>query len=133
MGPQEVPFKVESSWFTGEAQLMTYHLEELVGTKMRALYQRKKGRDLFDLYLALSTRELDVEKILESYRKYIEFVAERAPSYKEFVQNMELKMRDEEFLGDVQPLLRPEISFDPLQAWPLVYERLVERMPGKRD
>lgn len=59
---------------------------------MRALYQRKKGRDLFDLYLALSTRELDVEKILESYRKYIEFVAERAPSYKEFVQNMEFPL-----------------------------------------
>lgn len=33
MGPQEVPFKVESSWFTGEAQLMTYHLEELVGPR----------------------------------------------------------------------------------------------------
>ena len=133
MGLQEVPFKVESSWFTGEAQLTTYHLEELVGTKLRALYQRKKGRDLFDLYLALSTHELDAEKILECYRKYIEFVAERAPSYKEFVQNMELKLQDEEFLDDVQPLLRPEVEFDPLQAWPLVYERLVERMPGKRD
>lgn len=133
MGLQEVPFKVQSGWFTGEAQLTTYHLEELVGTKLRALYQRKKGRDLFDLYLALSTRELDAEKILECYRKYIEFVAERAPSYKEFVQNMEIKMRDEEFLEDVQPLLRSEISFDPLQAWPLVYERLVDRMPGKRD
>lgn len=24
-------------------------------------------------------------------------------------------------------------EFDPLQAWPLVYEQLVERMPGKRD
>lgn len=133
MGPQEVPFKVESSWFTGETKLTTYHLEELVGTKVRALYQRKKGRDLFDLYTALTTRELDVDKVLECYRKYIEFVVDRAPSHKEFVQNMELKMHDEEFLGDVQPLLRPEISFDPLQAWPLVYERLVERMPGKRD
>ena len=133
MGLQEVPFKVESGWFTGEAQLTTYHLEELVGTKLRALYQRKKGRDLFDLYLALSTHELDAEKILECYRKYIEFVAERAPSYKEFVQNMELKMQDEEFLDDVQPLLRSEVEFDPLQAWPQVYERLVERMPGKRE
>ena len=85
------------------------------------------------MYLALITRELDAEKVLECYRKYIQFVAERAPSYKEFVLNMELKMQDEEFLEDVQPLLRPEISFDPLQAWPLVYERLVERMPGKRD
>ena len=133
MGLQEVPFRVESGWFTGEAQLTTYHLEELAGTKLRALYQRKKGRDLFDLYLALSTRELDAEKILECYRKYIEFVAERAPSYKEFVQNMELKLQDEEFLDDVQPLLHPEVELDPLQAWPLVYERLVERMPGKRE
>ena len=46
LGLQEVPFKVESSWFTGEVKLTTYHLEELVGTKVRALYQRKKGRDL---------------------------------------------------------------------------------------
>ena len=38
--------------------------------------------------------------------KYIEFVTYRAPSYKEFVQNMELKMQDEEFLNDVIPLLR---------------------------
>ena len=133
MGLQEVPFKVESSWFAGEALLTTYHLEELLGTKLRALYQRKKGRDLFDLYLALSSHELDVEKILECYRKYIEFVTERAPSFKEFVQNMELKMQDEEFLEDVQPMLRSDISFDPLRAWPLVYERLVVRMLGKRD
>lgn len=46
---------------------------------------------------------------------------------------MELKMQDEEFLMDVQPLLRPEIEFDPLQAWPLVYEQLVDRMLGKRE
>lgn len=52
LGLQEVPFRVESGWFTGEARLTTYQLEELVGTKLRALYQRKKGRDLFDLYPA---------------------------------------------------------------------------------
>lgn len=133
MGLQEVPFRVENSWFTGEAMLTTYHLEELVGTKVRALYQRKKGRDLFDLYTALTTREQDVDKVLECYRKYIEFVVERAPSYKEFVQNMELKMQDEEFLEDVTPLLRPEIEFDPREAYPLVYEKLIDRMPGKRE
>lgn len=133
MGLQEVPFRVENSWFTGEAMLTTYHLEELVGTKVRALYQRKKGRDLFDLYTALTTRELDVDKVLECYREYIEFVVERAPSYKEFVQNMELKMQDEEFLEDVTPLLRPEIEFDPREAYPLVYEKLIDRMPGKRE
>ena len=65
MGLENVPFKVENSWFTGEANLTTYHFEELIGTKMRALYQRKKGRDLFDLYQALSQKEMDLEKVLE--------------------------------------------------------------------
>ena len=65
--------------------------------------------------------------------KYIEFVTDRAPSYKEFVQNMELKMQDEEFLNDVIPLLRSEIDFDPHKAYALVYEKLIDRMPGKRD
>ena len=65
--------------------------------------------------------------------KYIEFVTDRAPSYKEFVQNMELKMQDEEFLEDVIPLLRPGIDFDPHKAYALVYEKLIDRMPGKRD
>ena len=48
----------------------------------------------------------NVEKILECYRKYMEFVVGRAPSYKEFVQNMNEKMQDDEFLTDVEPLLR---------------------------
>ena len=65
--------------------------------------------------------------------KYIEFVTDRAPSYKEFVQNMELKMRDEEFLNDVIPLLRSEINFDPHKAYALVYEKLIDLMSGKRD
>ena len=133
LGLQEVPFRVENSWFVGEAKLTTYHLEELVGTKVRALYQRKKGRDLFDLYMALTAHELDGEMVLECYRNYIEFVADKAPSYKEFVQNMEQKMQDEEFLEDVVPLLRPEILFDPQKAYSLVYEQLIDKMPGRRD
>ena len=133
MGLQEVPFRVESSWFTGEASLTTYHLEELVGTKLRALYQRKKGRDLFDLYLILSRHQLDMEKVLECYRKYMDFVVERIPSYKEFVQNMEQKMQDDEFLEDVVPLLRPEVPWNPQEAYPLIYDQLIDQMPGKRD
>ena len=62
---------MENSWFTGEAKLTTYHLEELVGTKVRALYQRKKGRDLFDLYTALTARELDVEQVLDEVNTYL--------------------------------------------------------------
>ena len=133
LGSESVPFRVGNGWFTGEANLTTYHFEELMGTKMRALFQRKKGRDLFDLYQALSSRESDVEKVLECYHRYISFVVEREPSYKEYVLNMEMKMRDEEFLTDVLPLLRPEISYDAQKAYDVVREALIDRLPGRRD
>lgn len=101
-----------------------------MGTKLRALYQRKKGRDLFDLHKGLTARECDVERVLECYRKYMVFVVERVPSYKEFVQNINEKMQDEEFLTDVEPLLRPEISFDPQDAFQLVLEKVIDKMAG---
>ena len=44
-----VPFAVESQWFHGSAMVQTFEVAELVSTKLRALYQRSKGRDLFDL------------------------------------------------------------------------------------
>ena len=52
LGLQQVPFKVQNGWFNGECMIYTYYIEELLGTKLRVLYQRRKGRDLFDLDLA---------------------------------------------------------------------------------
>lgn len=46
------PFIVDNGWFRGSAEITTYELDELLATKLRALYQRKKGRDLFDLWSA---------------------------------------------------------------------------------
>jgi len=43
------PFEIESKWYSGKAEIRTYNINELLGTKLRALYQRSKGRDLFDL------------------------------------------------------------------------------------
>lgn len=128
MGFKEVPFSMQNSWFTGSAVLTTYHLDELVGTKLRALYQRKKGRDLFDLYTALTHGKLNIDKVLESYEEYMRFVVEHVPSYKEFVNNMELKMTDDEFTSDVIPLLRPEIEFDPHEAYAIVKESLIDKL-----
>ncbi len=44
---------VAGPWYAGEADVLTFAPEELLGTKLRALYQRAKGRDLFDLSQAL--------------------------------------------------------------------------------
>ena len=128
LGLVKVPFKMKNGWFSGEAELTTYHFEELMGTKLRALYQRKKGRDLFDMHKGLTARECDIEKVLQCYKKYMEFVVERAPSYKEYVQNMQEKMEDREFLTDVNKLLRPGTVFNPQEAYQLVYDKLIDKM-----
>ena len=125
-----VPFAVESDWFTGRCEVLTYELDELVGTKVRALYQRLKGRDLFDVYTALQTGRLDLERVMTAYDRYLRFVASHAPTYKEFVLNMDGKMQDAEFLGDTAGLLRPGLVFDPAAAWEKVHDELVVRITG---
>ena len=37
----KVPFAVENSWFKGSCEVLTYELAELIGTKLRAVYQRR--------------------------------------------------------------------------------------------
>ena len=133
MGLCQIPFGVDSRWFTGKCEITTYAFEELLGTKLRALYQRKKGRDLFDLQMALDKRSVDVEKVIECYARYMEFVVDKPPSYKQFMQNMELKMQDSEFLNDTDLLLRPDSEkFEPDRAFKLVKENFIDKMPGRR-
>ena len=134
LGLEKVPFEVDNSWFSGRCALTAYKLDELVGTKLRALYQRKKGRDLLDLQLAIQSENLNIDSVLESYKRYMEFVVDKVPTYKQFVQNIELKLQDPEFLSATDILLREEaVRFDPVSAWKLVKQTFVDRMPGKRD
>ena len=124
----KVPFKVESMWYKGEAELLTYQLDELIDTKMRALYQRRKGRDLFDLYKALTTADLNIDNVLQAYNAYMDFVVEHKPTYKEFIINMADKMQDADFLGDTESMLRFGDTFDPQAAYEQVREKLIDRL-----
>jgi len=121
-------FCVDNQWFSGSCKVTTYYLEELLGTKMRALYQRRKGRDLFDLWKALSTQNLNIENIIRCYREYISFVVDSPPTQKEYLSNMEQKIEDEEFLGDTKMLLRPNDKYNPLEAWEFVKSQLIEKL-----
>ena len=58
-------FKINSIWFQGSSRILTYHLEELMGTKLRALFQRKKGRDLFDFWFILKHNDIDLPSVVE--------------------------------------------------------------------
>ena len=125
----KVPFDVNNSWYKGQCEILTYELAEMTGTKLRAVYQRRKGRDLFDLWKILTmVKDLDKAKVMESYVRYLGFTASHLPTYKEFVMNMEEKLQDEEFLADTDQILSPELNYEPKEAWQLVHDELVVRL-----
>lgn len=129
LGLTKIPFKVESSWFNGSCEITTYKLEELLGTKLRALYQRRKGRDLYDLHKALvSTPDIDIDKLINCYLEYMKFSTGQAPSQKQFLDNMDAKMQDNEFSGDITALLRPTENYNQNNAYDLL-KNLIAKLP----
>jgi predicted nucleotidyltransferase component of viral defense system len=94
-------FGVDSPWWRGSAEVGTFAVEELMGTKLRALYQRSKGRDLFDLWLALSELDPAEQEIANALHHYM---AERAFSFPQLAQNLRAKLVDPDFEADVQLL-----------------------------
>ena len=122
-------FEVENRWFSGSAEIATYTMPELLGTKLRALYQRKKGRDLFDLDLALDHPEFDADLLLEAFGEYMTFGGTPV-TRAQFEANMAAKITDAPFVTDVPPLLRTGIDHEPAEAWSRVHAALVSRLPG---
>jgi len=123
-------FSVDNAWFQGHSNIKTYELSELLGTKLRALYQRKKGRDLFDLWLGLTQDEVTPQNVLACFADYMSFVGSSA-TRAQFEANMASKMQDKAFLGDLNQLLRPGMEYDSREAWRTVHEQIVSLLPGE--
>jgi predicted nucleotidyltransferase component of viral defense system len=128
LGYKKMDHSIKNSWFSGSSEIITYEIEELLGTKIRALYQRSKGRDLFDLYYALVNLKPDGDKVVHCYRGYMKQSNSRANTAKEIMLNLDEKMNDTEFTGDLKALLRPEIEYDIQKAYHLVKEELIEKI-----
>lgn len=133
LGFAKVPFKVENSWFTGACEVTAYRFEEMLGTKFNAVFGRKKTRDLFDMDYVFKNSSPDVETVLRCWRRYKKELGEELPSWREFVLNVEAKLRDDEYRHGMDALLRPEVSFDPDSAWRLMRERIVDRLMTADD
>lgn len=116
LGLNKVKYETESTWFKGSCYIITYELEELLGTKLRALYQRRKGRDLFDLWWAAINRDINIEKLSRCYTEYMQFVVDKPPTVKQFLQNLDEKKVDHEFEQDIKGLLRPGVEYQQKRA-----------------
>jgi len=127
-GFQEAGHKVENGWYSGECKIKTYKLEELLGTKLRALYQRSKGRDLFDLFYALKNTDAEPKNIILPFKEYINYSVNKIPSKKEILKNLDLKMQDPDFTGDIYALLRPDTEYDVNDAYELIKNEIIDEI-----
>jgi predicted nucleotidyltransferase component of viral defense system len=97
------------------AAVPTHSLDEILATKLRALYQRRKGRDLFDLWWADQQADPDAARIVALLGEY------QAAAGRPMIRASELRMnlaakRVRSFLEEVGPLLRPGVTYDPIAA-----------------
>jgi len=128
-GINAVPFSVASRWFEGSCNISSYELDELLGTKMRALYQRKRGRDLFDLAVGLEKPATTPDRIIETFSEYLNREGRRV-TRAQFEENMAGKMRDPLFTADIGPLLAAEFLWDIDEVAAAVLSQLLRLLPG---
>ena len=127
LSPREL--NVTNPWFTGQREVVTFEPDELLATTLRALYQRRKGRDLFDLWLCLEQRLINPQRLVECFAEYMD--REGHPITRaQFEQNLHDKESDPAFLSDIEPLLRPDLSYDAAAAIVVVKESLIKLLPG---
>lgn len=117
LGFKKIEHRVINGWFNGCCEIKSFELEELLGTKLRALYQRKKGRDLFDLDYVLKQKDVDAESVMNCFRTYMANSGEIPPTRRQFVLNLEEKLKDKEFIQDTFALLKPGNTFDIDEAY----------------
>lgn len=120
-------FSVNSDWYLGESEILTYEIDELIATKLRALYQRRKGRDLFDLWYVTQQNLIDVSKVIDIFQEYCLNDGVKI-SKLEFVKNLELKRRNKDFQIDMNVLLPSKINWSFDEAYKFVKEEIIAKL-----
>ena len=135
-GSALLPLEIENPWFSGKADNSTFSREEMLATKLRALLQRDKGRDLYDLAHALEVFEdLNVDRIIEMFARYLGLSGQTI-SRAQAQERMFAKLANPRFLLDIRPLL-PAAQAEALTeestaaSFRRVFTILVDRLPGE--
>jgi len=127
-GTMEAQLDVNSRWFSGSVNIPTFYLDELLGTKLRALYQRRKGRDLFDIAYALRNSTANAQRIVDAFTAYIQHQGLRI-TRSAFTSNLREKLAHPLFTADMTPLLRIGETWNPGEDIELVMDTLISRLP----
>lgn len=125
-----VPFEIGSEWFSGRCEIVTYHLIELIATKLRALYQRRKGRDLFDVWYVLKSGLVEISQVIGVFQKYCAkdgvIISKQL-----FKKNMEEKKLNKDFQIDMNVLLPDNSQWNFEEAYDFVQNNVIEQIPAQ--
>jgi predicted nucleotidyltransferase component of viral defense system len=131
-GLRAFPFEIKNPWFTGSTSIAAFEPEELFGTKLRALLQRRKGRDLFDLNEGLRQLALDPDKVVASFDHYLTHEGmqiTRANAEERMLAKLTRSLTD-----DIAPLLSADVVYrdaEAQEAFERVWFRLIARLGGE--
>lgn len=112
--------------------LISFHLNEMLATKLRALFQRRRGRDLFDLQVAITrgNREiLSIDTVIAAFQHYTRAEKTRVPR-SEFIEHLHDCLRDRTgFCSDLEGLLRAGEQWDAHAAGACIEQQVLARLP----
>ena len=131
LGIKSYPFAVDSDWYRGNTEIASFEPEELFGTKLRALLQRRKNRDLFDLHHGLDQLAMDPDKLIACFDHYL--ALEGKPITRAIAEQRMLEKLTRSLTEDIAPLLPAGVRFndaDALYACERVWMELITRIKG---
>lgn len=94
----------------GLADIVTYTLEELTATKLRALLERFKGRDIYDLFF-ISRLKPD-SKIIRKMFLYYFYRSRKVFNPKVHYENIIKRYESGNYIDDVTAFIKPTVTFD---------------------
>ncbi|MCC6206558.1 MAG: nucleotidyl transferase AbiEii/AbiGii toxin family protein [Gammaproteobacteria bacterium] len=130
-GIRYYPFEVDSRWHQAKSSIASFVPEELFGTKLRALLQRRKSRDLFDLHEGLKQLVMDQEKLIACFDHYL--MLEGQSISRAVAEQRMLEKLGRSLTEDIAPLLPAGIRFDDddaIDAFGKVWTELIARIKG---
>ncbi len=133
LGTKRYPFALETDWYRGKTEIASFEPEELFGTKLRALLQRRASRDLFDLHQGLEQLALAPEKVIACLDHYL--ALEGKPITRAIAEQRMLEKLTRSLTEDITPLLPAGIRFeeaDAIHAFERVWTELIAKIGGER-
>jgi predicted nucleotidyltransferase component of viral defense system len=132
LGIKRYPFALENDWYRGTTEIASFEPEELFGTKLRALLQRRASRDLFDLHQGLEQLRLAPEKVIACFDHYL--ALEGKPITRAIAEQRMLEKLTRSLTEDITPVVPVGIQFgelDAIHAFERVWIELIARMGGE--